>query len=66
MGKGRLRRRLESLARRIEEHEAKIAAERSTPQPREGLIWHWQREIRGFRIAAERARKRLGLGGGPR
>ena len=65
MGKGPLRKRVESLTRRIAEHQAKIAAERGRSRPREGLIWHWQKEIRGFRISAERGRKRLGLREGP-
>lgn len=59
MAKRRLRKKIESLEARIKEHEDKIKAEKSRSQPDEGLIAHWEREVRSFRNAILRARKKL-------
>lgn len=59
MGKRALKRRLESLQRQINEHLAKIAQEQTRSCPDQGLIRHWEAEIAAFRVAIERAQKRL-------
>ncbi|MGC8493186.1 MAG: hypothetical protein ACP5SH_15760 [Syntrophobacteraceae bacterium] len=59
MGKRALRRRIESLVARIEEHHVKIEFERSKDMPDVGLIRHWEMEIEAFEKSADRARKRL-------
>jgi len=51
---------MRTLDERIREHEAKILVERELDQPNEGHIRHWEGEIRAFRSAIDRARKRLG------
>jgi len=58
--KKRLRQKISSLGKRIKEHEEKVAAEKSRIDPDEGLISHWEREIRAFRKASDKAKKRLG------
>jgi hypothetical protein len=60
LGKRRYQRKIDSLAERIVEHEAKIRREREKDRPDEGLIAHWEREIRVFREAMQKAQKRLG------
>jgi DNA repair exonuclease SbcCD ATPase subunit len=60
MGKKELRKKMRTLDERIREHEAKILVERELDQPNEGRIRHWEGEIRAFRSAIDRARKRLG------
>lgn len=64
MGTKQLRKRVRRLERRIREHEVKLRAEAAGPNPREGVMRHWEAEIRAFRGAfrgaADRARKRLG------
>jgi hypothetical protein len=35
-----------------------LAEERKKPQPDEGLIRHWEAEIKGFKKGREKARKR--------
>jgi hypothetical protein len=59
MGKRALKRRVESLQRQIDEHLAKIAQGRTRSFPDQGLIRHWETEIAAFRVAVERAQKRL-------
>ncbi len=59
MGKRALRRRVESLLRRIEEHKLKIQIEVAKEVPDYDLVRHWQFEIDAFEASVERARKRL-------
>jgi len=51
---------MESLTKRLEEHELKIRQEMQKQHPDFGLIRHWEREIAAFQISIDRARKRLG------
>lgn len=60
MGKRALRKRVESLLKRIEEHKLKIQIEDAKEITDYGLIRHWQAEIEAFEISIEKARKRLG------
>ena len=60
MGKKELRKRVRSLEQRIQEHGTKILVERARPRPDAGRVRHWEAEIRAFRGAINRARKRLG------
>lgn len=60
MGKKELRKKVRALDVRIREHEAKILVERELGQPNEGRVRQWEAEIRAFRSAIARARKRLG------
>ncbi len=60
MSKRRLRRRIASLERRIEEHKDKIIKEQSKANPNQRLIAYWQREIEAFQENIKRAKKRLG------
>jgi len=59
MGKKALRKRIESLLDRINEHELKILNEKTKPNPDYGLIRHWETEIAAFLISIGRAEKRL-------
>ena len=59
MGKRALRKRVESLLKRIEEHQLKIQIEAAKEVVDDGLIRHWQAEIDAFEISVERAKKRL-------
>lgn len=56
MGKKSLRKRIESLLRRVEEHEQKIRNEMSKEYPDYGL---WKTEIAAVHTSIKRARKRL-------
>jgi hypothetical protein len=51
--------KVEDKMRFIEEHERKINEERKKPRPNEGLIKHWQSEIRGAQKAIDRYKRRL-------
>jgi hypothetical protein len=51
---------MESLTDAIHGHEEKIRIERSKDRPDEGLISHWEKEIRAFRKGVNDAKKRLG------
>jgi len=59
MGKRALRKRIQSLQRRISEHELKIMAEKRKFEPDVGLIRHWENEIAAFRQNIKKAKKRL-------
>jgi hypothetical protein len=48
MGKARYRRKIESLEAQIQEYQEKIERERRKAMPDEGLIYHWEREIKAF------------------
>jgi len=60
VSKKRLQQKISSLEKRIREHEGKVVTEKSRVEPDEGLISYWEREIRAFRKALDKARKRLG------
>jgi hypothetical protein len=54
-----LRRAIQSLRWQIEIHEHKIAQERSKPEPDEGVIYHWNKEIEAFTERLHRLEDRL-------
>ncbi|MEH2120640.1 hypothetical protein [Nostoc sp.] len=60
MGNKHHKRAIESLTLRITEHQEKIRLESEKSFPDEGLIKHWEKEIRAFDKAIQQARKRLG------
>ncbi|MFA7404952.1 MAG: hypothetical protein WC007_13235 [Pelobacteraceae bacterium] len=60
MGNRALKKRIESLKARINEHRHKIENELMNLHPDEGLIHHWEAEISAFAASIERAEKRLG------
>jgi len=60
LGKRRYRKKVESLKARIQEHQEKIRRERQRDEPDEGMIAHWEREIRAFQEGIRRAMRRLG------
>lgn len=62
MGKKEFLKQIESLSRKISEHEEKIKREKNRSYPDEGLIKYWEREILAFRNAIEKAQKRLRRG----
>jgi hypothetical protein len=59
MGKRALKKRIQSLLKRIEEHRDKIREEERKTDPDFGLILHWKTEIAAFLISVKKARKRL-------
>jgi hypothetical protein len=60
MGKRRkLLLKIEDKLRFIDEHQGKIDKELSKPSPDEGLLRHWQSEIRGARKSIARYTRRL-------
>lgn len=59
MGKRSIRRAIASLKLIIAEHEAKIQMERARESPDQGLIQHWEREMRAFAQRLERLERRL-------
>jgi len=48
MSKKQHQKAIESLAQRITEHQEKIRLESEKSFPDEGLIKHWEKEIRAF------------------
>ncbi|WP_159790416.1 hypothetical protein [Sodalinema gerasimenkoae] len=60
MGKRHYYKSIESLERRIQEHQVKIDQELDRDSPDLGLIDHWRKEIRAFQNGIQRAKKRLG------
>lgn len=62
MGKKEFLKQIESLTGRISEHEVKINRERQKSYPDEDRISYWEREIRAFKNALEKAEKRLRRG----
>ncbi len=60
MGKKNHRKTIRSLTDRILEHQDKIELELKKEIPDEGLIRHWQKEIRAFEKGIQQAKKRLG------
>ena len=59
MGNRAIRRAIQSLRRQIEKHEQKIVLEKDKPEPDEGVINHWEREIEAFTIRVRRLEDRL-------
>lgn len=59
MGKRALKKRIESLKKRVGEHELKIMQEKGKRKPDHGLIRHWEAEIAAFSGSIERAKKRV-------
>ena len=59
MGKRNIRKAIDNLRTRIDEHEQKIRLERAKAAPDEGVIEHWEREIALFKRQLERAELRL-------
>lgn len=60
MGKKNHKKAIRSLNRRIKEHQEKIRLEYEKDFPDEGLIRHWETEIRAFEKGIQQALKRLG------
>ncbi len=60
MGNKNHKKAIRSLTKRIAEHEEKIRLESEKNFPDEGLIKHWEKEIRAFEKAIQQACKRLG------
>lgn len=60
MGKKNHKKAIQSLEKRIFEHQNKIKTELLRESPDEGLIKHWEKEIRAFKTGIKRALKRLG------
>ncbi|MCL6642502.1 MAG: hypothetical protein K6T71_04175 [Candidatus Bipolaricaulota bacterium] len=55
----KLRKRIASLERVIEEHRKKLAEEQAKPQPNQRLISYWEKEIRVRQETVERLKRRL-------
>lgn len=62
MGNKEFLKQIESLNKKIIEHEAKIKRERNKSYPDEDRIKYWEKEILAFKNALEKAEKRLRRG----
>ena len=60
MGNKNHKKAIRSLNKRIAEHQTKIQLEFEKDFPDEGLIRHWESEIRAFDKGIQQAFKRLG------
>ncbi len=60
MGKSHFKKAISSLEARIAEHQEKIRLELNKEFPDQGLINHWQKEIKAFEKGIQQALKRLG------
>lgn len=60
MGKSHFKKAISSLETRIAEHQEKIRLELNKEFPDQGLINHWQKEIKAFKKGIQQALKRLG------
>lgn len=60
MGKKNHKKAIRSLSQRIAEHLEKIRLELEEDFPDQGLIRHWESEIRAFEKGIQQAQKRLG------
>jgi len=60
MGKKHHKKAIRSLRLRISEHQEKIKLEYEKEFPDQGLIRHWEMQIRAFEKGIQQARKRLG------
>jgi len=56
----RYQKKIDSLASQVRDHREKIEAEKARLQPDEGLIAHWEREVRAFESAIKRILRRRG------
>lgn len=54
-----IRKAIQSLRRRILEHQDKIEREQAKPKPDHGLIAHWESEIHAFTTRLQRLEARL-------
>ncbi|GEM_PF-554195 len=59
MGNKNHKKAVRSLSLRIAEHQEKIRLEYTNDLPDEGLIQHWETEIRAFETGIQQALKRL-------
>jgi 2-succinyl-5-enolpyruvyl-6-hydroxy-3-cyclohexene-1-carboxylate synthase len=59
MGKRALKKRINSLIKRVKEHRLKIKRERMKSDPDHRLINHWEAEVKAFQKSIETAQKRL-------
>jgi hypothetical protein len=59
MGNRPTRRAIQGLRLQIVEHLKKIAEERASSYPDEGLILHWENELRAFTERLDRLESRL-------
>lgn len=60
MGKKHFKKAIASWESRIAEHQQKIRLELEKDYPDQGLISHWQKEIKAFEKGIEQGLKRLG------
>lgn len=60
MGKNNHKKKISSLLAQIAKHQIKINLEKQKDYVDEGLIKHWEKEIRAFQRGIEQAEKRLG------
>ena len=60
MGKSHFKKAISSLQARVDEHQEKIRLELNKDYPDQGLIRHWETEIKAFEKGIEQAIKRLG------
>jgi hypothetical protein len=60
MGKSHFKKAISSLESRIAEHQEKIRIELEKEFPDQGLINHWEKEIKAFEQGIKQALKRLG------
>ncbi|MBE9056289.1 MULTISPECIES: hypothetical protein [Sphaerospermopsis] len=60
MGNKNHKKSIRSLNTRIAEHQEKIRLEYEKDFPDQGLIRHWENEIKAFEKAIQQALKRLG------
>ncbi len=60
MGNKNHKKTIRTLNSRITEHQEKIRLEYKKDYPDEGLIRHWETEIRAFEKGIQQALKRLG------
>lgn len=62
MGKKEFLKQIESLNKKINEHETKIKRERHKSYPDEDRIRYWEKEILAFKNALDKAEKRFRRG----
>ncbi len=60
MGNKNHKKAIRSLERRIAEHEGKIRLEYTKDFPDQGIIRHWETEIKAFEKGIQQALRRLG------
>ena len=60
MGKKNHKKAIRSLNRRIAEHQEKTRLEYEKELPNQGLIRHWETEVRAFEKGIQQSLKRLG------